>query len=174
MPPIVTGRLVLREMDMSDLDFVADMLADPGVMRFWPAPLTRDEAQSWIERQRERYARDGCGYWLALRRDTGEPVGQAGVLMIDWTGEPQPVLGYMIHRPFWRCGYATEAARACCDFIRDVLRQQTVYTLIRPENEASIAVAMKLGMRAGEHIEHYGFEHVVFRLDRGEAVRDRG
>ncbi|HZU25451.1 MAG TPA: GNAT family N-acetyltransferase [Bryobacteraceae bacterium] len=167
MDPLFTSRLVLRELAADDIDFLAGMLADTEVMRYWPAPLTRAEAETWIDNQQKRYARDGCGYWLAARRETGEPVGQAGVLMLDWTGESLPALGYMIHRPFWRMGYATEAARACCDFIWNALRQQTVYTLIRPENEASLAVARKLGMSAGEHIQYHGFEHVVFRLDHG-------
>jgi len=166
MEPIVTARLLLREMGPDDLDFLAGMLADAEVMRYWPAPLTREESREWIDRQRQRYARDGCGYWLALRRDTGEPVGQAGVLMLDWTGEPRPALGYMIHRPFWRMGYATEAARASCEFIWNVLQQPVAWTLIRPENEPSLAVARRLGMTAVGSIQHYGFEHVVFELER--------
>src|SRR5581483_10927925 len=123
MNPITTERLTLRELELGDLDFVASILGDAEVMRYWPAPLTREQAVEWIERQRERYARDGCGYWLAVDRATGAPVGQAGVLMLNWSGEPRPALGYMIHRPFWRRGYATEAARASCEFIWDVLRQ---------------------------------------------------
>ena len=165
MSPILTPRLLLREMTSGDLEFLAAMLADSEVMRFWPAPLSRDESVAWIERQRERYARDGCGYWLALDRATGEPVGQAGVLMLNWTGQPEPALGYMIHRPFWRRGYATEAAHASCDFVRHVLRRPIAYTLIRPENEPSLGVALKLGMTAGEHIEYHSFEHVIFSLD---------
>jgi RimJ/RimL family protein N-acetyltransferase len=31
-----TDRLMLREMSQGDLDFVATMLADPEVMRFYP------------------------------------------------------------------------------------------------------------------------------------------
>lgn len=160
---------MLREMAADDLDFLAEMLADPDVMRFWPAPLGREESIQWIERQQERYARDGCGYWLAVDRHSGQPIGQAGVLMLDWMGHPEPVLGYMIHRPFWRNGYATEAARACCHFIRDVLRRPVIYTLIRPENEPSLAVARKLGMSAGERIRDHGFEHVVFAMPSNGA-----
>ena len=166
--PILTDRLILREEVPGDLDFLASMLADTEVMRYWPSTLSREESAAWIERQRGRYARDGCSYWLALRRDTSEPVGQAGVVMLEWAGEgPRPALGYMIHRPFWRRGYATEAARASCEFIWNVLRQPIVWTLIRPENEPSLGVARKLGMIAGERVQHYGFEHIVFTLVRG-------
>ena len=33
-PVLETSRLILREMSLSDLDFVASMLAHPEVMRF--------------------------------------------------------------------------------------------------------------------------------------------
>jgi RimJ/RimL family protein N-acetyltransferase len=38
---IETERLVLREMSLDDLDFVAAMLAPPEVMRFWPQVYSR-------------------------------------------------------------------------------------------------------------------------------------
>lgn len=43
MTPILeTARLQLRELVPSDLDFVAEMLADAEVMRYYPRRLTRD------------------------------------------------------------------------------------------------------------------------------------
>jgi RimJ/RimL family protein N-acetyltransferase len=164
MNPILTPRLSLREIRDNDLDFLSALLADPEVMRYWPKPLSRIEAQDWIVRQQTRYAKDGCGYWLAVDRVTNEPVGQAGVLMVEWDGSIKPALGYMIHRPFWRQGYAFEAAQASRDFIWDTLRQPVAYTLIRPENEPSLGVARKLGMTARPSIQHYGLEHIVFEL----------
>jgi hypothetical protein len=72
---LTSARLALRELVLSDLDFVAEMLADPVVMRYYPKPLTRVEAQAWIERQRARYARDGHGLWLVSDEGTGRPIG---------------------------------------------------------------------------------------------------
>src|ERR671917_591908 len=105
-----TPRLILRELDPDDLDFVAALLADPEVMRYWPRPYTREEAEAWVRRQRERYARDRHGYWLAVEKATGQPVGQAGLLTVEVEGVEEPALGYIIHRPFWRRGFAVEAA----------------------------------------------------------------
>ncbi len=44
-----TDRLALREMSLDDLDFVATMLADPQVMRFYPKCYSREESAGWIE-----------------------------------------------------------------------------------------------------------------------------
>ena len=75
-----TPRLLLRELGVEDLDFIAELLGDPLVMRYWPRPYTREEAAEWIRRQQQRYARDGHGYWLAVEKASGQPVGQVGLL----------------------------------------------------------------------------------------------
>ena len=54
-----TERLQLREMIPADLEFVAAMLDDPEVMRFYPRRYTRAEAEGWIERQRRRQRHSG-------------------------------------------------------------------------------------------------------------------
>ena len=75
-----TPRLELGRLTAADLDFVALMLADPEVMRYYPKTYTRDEAREWIQRQLDRYARDGHGLWLVVDRATREPLGQCGLL----------------------------------------------------------------------------------------------
>ena len=49
MPPPPTARLRFRAMTDDDLDAMADLLGDPVVMTYYPAPKTRAEAQAWIE-----------------------------------------------------------------------------------------------------------------------------
>ncbi|MEJ2084896.1 MAG: GNAT family N-acetyltransferase, partial [Acidobacteriota bacterium] len=49
-----TLRLGLRQMTRDDLEYLAALMSDPEVMRYFPAPLTRDEAGAWIERQMDR------------------------------------------------------------------------------------------------------------------------
>lgn len=161
-----TPRLVLRELDSGDLDFVAAMLADPEVMRYWPRPYAREEAEAWVRRQRERYARDGYGYWLAVERATGRPVGQVGLLTVELDGVEEAALGYIIHHPFWRRGFATEAAAATLDYALGTLGKRRVIAPIRPENVPSLAVARKLGMVPERRISFAGFEHLIYALTR--------
>ena len=166
-----TPRLLLREMSLDDLDFVAAMLAHPEVMRFWPQPFSREEAADWVRRQQERYARDGFGYWLALNKATRQPIGQAGLLAQEVDGVAEVGLGYIIHRPFWRRGFATEAATACRDYAFDCLGKQRVIALVRPENAPSQGVALKLGMKLEKRVTFAGFEHLVFAVS--QAVRGK-
>jgi RimJ/RimL family protein N-acetyltransferase len=163
---IETERLVLREMTLRDLDFVAAMLAHPEVMRFWPQVYSREEAETWVRRQRERYVRDGHGYWLVLDRAAGEPVGQAGILQVEIEGQKEAGLGYLVHRPFWRRGFGSEAAAASLDWAFDHLDPPRVVSLIRPENVPSIGVARKLGMEEAGRTMYAGFEHLVYAIAR--------
>ena len=161
-----TPRLILREMSPEDLDFVAAMLADAEVMRFYPRCYSRRSGN--LDRAaNRRYARHGHGLWLALEKGGGQPVGQVGLLIQRIRGVEEKEVGYLMHRPFWRRGFATEAARACLDHAFTALARQRVIALVRPENTPSQAVARKLGMQPElQTVEHSGFEHLVFSVSR--------
>jgi RimJ/RimL family protein N-acetyltransferase len=165
-----TPRLALREMSLDDLDFVAAMLGDPEVMRFYPKVYSRDEARGWLVRQRERYARDGHGLWLVADRATGEPVGQVGLLTQLVDGVREPEIGYLIHRPFWRRGLASEAALGVRSWAFDVLGHPRVVSLIRPENLPSQGVARKLGMTAEKRTQVWELEHIVFSVSKADVL----
>ncbi len=161
-----TPRLLLRELSPGDLDFVAELLADPEVMHFWPKTYTRDEAEEWIRRHAERYTRDGYGYWLALDKISGQPIGQAGLLAQQVDGVAETGIGYMIHRPYWRQGFATEAARYCRDYAFGTLSKERIVVLVRPENVVSVKVANKIGFTRERETNYAGFVHTVFARSR--------
>ncbi len=166
-PVLETSRLVLREMSLNDLDFVASMLAHPEVMRFWPRCYSREEAEEWVRQQQDRYARHGHGYWLALEKATVQPVGQAGLLTLEVDGVEEVSLGYIVHRPFWRKGFATEAGAACLDYAFETFGEPRVIAPIRPENTPSQGVALKLGMEPEKRTTYRaGFEHLIFSISR--------
>lgn len=161
----IASRLVFREMAKGDLDFVAGMLAHPEVMRYYPKCYSRAEAEGWVQRQRDRYLRDGHGLWLVQDKTSGEPIGQVGLLLQQVDGVAEPEVGYLIHRPFWRRGYATEAALATRDFAFAAGRDHVI-SLIRPENLPSQGVARKLGMTIAKTTVFAGFDHFVFAVAR--------
>lgn len=164
-----TARLVFREMSLADRDFVGSMLSDPEVMRHYPQEIVRAGAEPWIQRQLGRYRRDGHGLWLVLDKVSGGAVGQVGLSMQDVNGVLEPEVGYLIHRPFWRRGLATEAATAVRDHAFTRLDKPRVVSLIRPANNPSQRVAKKLGMTVEGRADHRGLEHLVYAVSRGET-----
>src|SRR5262245_43566157 len=142
------------------------MLGDAETMRFYPKPYTRDEAREWIERQRRRYVMDGHGLWLVSLKETGEPVGQVGLIRqhVDEVAEDE--VGYLIARPHWRKGLATEAALGTRDHAFGALGKGRVISLIRPANLPSQGAARKLGMTVEKTTCCWDLEHLVFSLRR--------
>src|SRR5437016_942496 len=46
-----TDRLALRELVPDDIEFLATMLANPDVSRFYERQFTRADAQAWLDKQ---------------------------------------------------------------------------------------------------------------------------
>jgi RimJ/RimL family protein N-acetyltransferase len=164
-----TPRVILREMTPEDIDFIAEMMAHPEVNFFYERRFTREESEIWLERQIERYRRDGTGLWLVLNRTTGDPIGQVGLAMQDVEGSRLPEIGWLLHRPYWGQGYATEAGAAVRDSALNDWGHSRLISLIRPVNLASQRVARRLGMTDRRRVQFHGFEHCVFEIAKGQA-----
>lgn len=135
-------------------------------MRYWPAPLTCEEADAGIEKQLKRYDRDGCGYWLVSLWETGKPVSQAGVMMIEIDVVVEPGLGYIIDFSAWGNGYATEAVAACVRYAFKTLGSDRIVAPILPANTASAHVAEKVGMLPEKTTMFAGLEHLIYSVSR--------
>jgi ribosomal-protein-alanine N-acetyltransferase len=168
-PILETPRLALRELSTGDLDFVAGMLGNPEVSRYYERRFSREDAAAWIDRQLERYRRDGHGLWLVRERATGAPVGQVGLAMQDVDGGRRAEIGWLLDRPFWGRGYATEAGSATRDAAFRRWGYDGVISLIRPENQPSQRVAQRVGLAPGKRVEFHGFTHIVFALARPDG-----
>ena len=138
------------------------MLGNPEVSRYYERTFTRDDAAAWLARQQERYARDGHGLWLAIERVTGSPIGQVGLVLQDVEGRRRPEIGWLLDRPFWGRGYATEAAAATRDAALGRWRYPEVISLIRAVNVRSCRVAERIGMHADTPVQFHGYEHLVY------------
>ena len=165
-----TPHTFLREILGNDAEFLLQMMSDPEVMRFYPNPYTERDVRESIDRARKSYREDGCGLWLVVDRERGEPVGRVGLIRQDVNGVDEFEVGYMIHRPYWRRGLASEAALAVRDYAFRERRLQRVVSLIHPDNLPSQGVARKLGMQRVGSCPHAGREHHVFAVESDLAM----
>lgn len=150
------GRLRLRMFREGDLDGLAGMYGDAETMRHIGdgRVLTREETWRAIAGMLGHWALRGHGMWALELVDSGELVGRVG--FIDPPGWPGFELGWLVARPHWGRGFATEAARVALDHAVRALRRDRVISLIRPGNRASARVAAKIGMRQESAIEFLG------------------
>ncbi|HUR13192.1 MAG TPA: GNAT family N-acetyltransferase [Mycobacteriales bacterium] len=148
---ISTERLVLRTWRPSDREPFAALNADPVVMEHFPAVLTRQDSDAFVDRIESHFAQHGYGLW-ALEHD-GEFLGFTG---LSWAeGLPMsPCLevGWRLAQHAWGHGYATEAARAALEVGLEQADSVVSFTAVR--NERSWRVMERLGMHRESVFEH--------------------
>ena len=145
--PAATSRLTFREMEHSDLDFMAGLLGDADVMRYYARPKTRAEARAWVDWNVGLYRDRGFGLWLIEHGETGQPVGDCGLTPQVVDGVEEIELGYHVHPDFQGRGLATEAAIAVLDYARSTLGRHRIVAIIDPLNTPSKRVAERAGLR---------------------------
>jgi RimJ/RimL family protein N-acetyltransferase len=168
-----TVRLILRELEPEDAAALALVLSDRETMRYYPAPLDRQQVQEWIVRNRRRYHDDGVGLWAMVLKSSGEVIGDCGITRQQVEGEHLYEVGYHLRRDHWGQGLATEAAIACRDWAFANLKADRVISLIRPENIASQRVAERNGMKVWKRINWRSLPHNVYAIDRAEWERKK-
>jgi RimJ/RimL family protein N-acetyltransferase len=153
-------RLSYRPISLDDFEPYAEFLADPECTRYllFPDPHSRELSRSLLERNVR--AHDGTIGMYTLH-DGDELVGWAGFQRREITGAPEVELGWLIRKPHWGKGYASEAARTLSTRGPDRLIH-----LIHPENAASIAVAKKLGAEHERDTEIRGGPVAIYASDR--------
>jgi len=140
-----TERLTLRPLTLGDLDEMATLLGDAEALVLWGGPLDREGARAWVERNIARYASHGFGRCAVIWRETGELVGDCGLIPTVVEGVDEVELGWITRRSFWGRGIATEAGAAWRDHGLGALGLPRIVSMIKPENVASRRIAEKLG-----------------------------
>lgn len=84
--PAQTSRLVLRAWREDDFDAFAAMNADPRVMEYFPAPLTREESAAFFGHIREEFQTEGFGLYAVERISDGLLLGYTGLHRVTFDG----------------------------------------------------------------------------------------
>lgn len=142
-----TPRLLLRPLRDADLDAVAAMHADPRVVAYLHAPLSRSESAELLARLRALTARDGVGLSAVELLGDGTFIGLVGLARPrEMPLAPCVEISWRLASPYWGRGYATEAARACLDHGFQRLGVPEILAWTSRPNVASQRVMERLGM----------------------------
>lgn len=162
---LVTDRLTIRRFRDDDLDALAEMYADPEVMRFLGGPRTREDAATRLGWMIEEYESQPFGMWGIALREQNTLIGRCGIIRQELIHGPEHEIAYLLGRPWWGRGYATEAAAAVRDHARDELGLGRLVSLIDHTNFASQAVARRIGMVYERDVVHEGHPVGMFVLE---------
>jgi ribosomal-protein-alanine N-acetyltransferase len=149
-PTLETERLLFRELRLSDAQGMFELDSDPEVVRYaGDQPQTHiDQARQRIEGIRQQYQDLGLGRWAAIRKDTQEFIGWAGLKYIqEINGRTYAYdLGYRFLKKHWGHGYATEAAQAFITHGFDAMQLKSISAYADVRHTASRHVLEKCGL----------------------------
>jgi len=148
-----TERLVLRQLEVSDLEDIYRIYHSGDVCRFIePMSEDRDEEKAKLESYiYYMYGFYGFGLYAVCLKDSGRMIGRCGVWMSEIDGSPEMEIGYMIDANEQRKGYALESVLAVIDFARNETDAERIVAKIHHENDASARLALKAGfVKKGE------------------------
>ncbi|HEY0407786.1 MAG TPA: GNAT family N-acetyltransferase [Pyrinomonadaceae bacterium] len=168
MDEIETTRLRLRQFTPDDLDDLADIFSDALVLKYLAAgtAATREETEVALLSMIRHWQRNGYGRWAAIDRATQKLIGYGGLRSFDGT----PELVYLLDRPYWGIGLATEIALACLEYGFMRHRFERIIGFAKPGNLASRRVLEKVGMKFERHDRFFNIDVVVHSLTRSSYL----
>jgi ribosomal-protein-alanine N-acetyltransferase len=172
---VQTERLRLRRWRDEDRTPFAALNADPEVMEFFPAKLSRAESDAFIDKVEAMFDARGYGLWAV--DDTDGFIGYVGLWPAEFPAHFTPAveIGWRLARSAWGKGYATEAARRALEFGFDELGLSAIVSFTAVLNVRSQRVMQRIGMvrdTAGDFDHpnvpagHRLRPHVLYRLGR--------
>lgn len=151
------ARLRLRQWRAADREPFAVLNADPTVMEFFPALLSRAESDAMASRCEGLIAERGWGLWAAVTKNGREFLGFVG---LHRTAPEMPFsfgieISWRLAARHWGNGYATGEACAGLRVGFTQLHFPEIVAFTAVGNSRSRAVMERIGMRhTGEFFEH--------------------
>ena len=143
-----TERLTLRRLSLDDAAFILELLNDPSFLRFIGDKGVRnlEDARRYILKGPiESYQQLGFGIYLVALKTSMVPIGMCGLVKRDALEDAD--IGFAFLPEFRSRGYAFESAAAVKDYGLSVLGLQRLLAITNKDNEGSIRVLEKIGMK---------------------------
>jgi RimJ/RimL family protein N-acetyltransferase len=155
-----TDRLILRRLEVEDAKFIFRLVNEPSFLRFIGDKGVRSvaDAREYILQGPVRsYEQFGFGLYLTELKveravppgpsDNSRrvPIGICGLLKRE--SLPDVDIGFAFLPEFCGQGYAFESASAVMTYVREVLGIGRIMAITDPDNERSIRVLEKLGLK---------------------------
>jgi RimJ/RimL family protein N-acetyltransferase len=167
-----TDRMLFRTHERGDeADFVA-MHTDPEDRRYvggqaWPL----EKAQHRFRNEYLGQPTETFGLWATIFKEEGRYIGCCGLRGIP--GGKSAHLGYYFARPYWRRGFASEAAKAFIDVAIGRLGLMTVVAEVQKGNLASERILQKFGFKYVRREEIPGSNRVILSYELSSSAWER-
>jgi ribosomal-protein-alanine N-acetyltransferase len=163
MTVMETERLLIEDWQADDWQAFRYIATNPQVMRYiGDGQIWDDERiQQWVKRQMDNRAAFGFTLWKLVEKSNQRLIGFCGLQFLANTGEIE--IGWWLAEDCWGKGLATEAAQSVLQYGLDTFQFKRIISIAHPDNQASINIMKKLGMK---------FEKLTDGRELGLIVQD--
>jgi [ribosomal protein S5]-alanine N-acetyltransferase len=145
---IETERLKLRRLTTDDAEFILELLNEPSFIRNIgnKGVRTIEGARLYIlNGPVASYERHGFGLYMVELKESGARAGICGLIKRESLADVD--VGFAFLPRFWSKGYAFESASAVKAYALGNLGLARIVAIVNPDNEGSIRVLEKLGLK---------------------------
>jgi RimJ/RimL family protein N-acetyltransferase len=168
VPEIETARLRLRAFTPDDSDDLCSIYGDPDVARGFITrkPKSEEETLAMLARDIEWFDGRGVGVWGVVYKENEKLIGRAALQYLDQT--PEVEASFILAKPYWRQGLATEVARALLQYGFEGAGLGRIVGVAHVDHVASHRVMEKAGMKYERDGRFYGSRMRYYSISREE------
>lgn len=164
-----TERLIVRHLQADDLDEMDAICGDAELMRYVGdgQPISREQAQKWIEQSLENYRKRGYGCSAVIDKSDGSFIGYCGLVYAHGSDDAEII--YVLKKAYWGRGLASEVASAMIEYGFTEHGLKRIIATIDPANLGSIRIVEKTGMKYLQNrLDENNLPEVVYVIERAE------
>jgi len=169
---IETDRLILRDIEETDVEGIFALDSDPEVHTFLGTqPIkTLDQAREIIQYIRKQYEENGIGRWAIVDKQSNDFVGWTGLKYEQLVRKEFDYydIGYRLRRAYWGKGIATETALESLKYGFEKLNLKEICGAAAIAHQASNHILQKIGLRFVETFEFEGTLDNFYKLEQSE------
>ncbi len=160
---IETNRLILRNLELSDVQGIFELDSDPDVHKYLGNnPIkTLKEAEGIVTYIRNQYTQHGIGRWAVIDKLTNEFIGWSGLKYETQVKKDEPYfdIGYRLKKKFWGKGIATESAKLALAYGFEELKLKEISGAADVQNIASNKILQKIGLKYANRFNYDNEPH---------------
>jgi ribosomal-protein-alanine N-acetyltransferase len=165
-----TERLAFRALTKKDFGTWLPFFEDKQILTYFgidPNLPHQELCENWFTKVFHRYENNLGGMNAIILKETGELIGQCGLLIQTVQGKKRLEVGYSLLQKFRGFGYGSEAAIKCKEFAFDNSLAGQLISMIHIDNLASEKVALKNGMSLESIIDYEGMVAKIYTIEKG-------
>ena len=170
-PLIESERLILRQITPKDAADLFACQSDPEVFRYSrrSEETSLESATHTLNRLLKWHQERFMLSWAIVLKENQRFIGR--FQMEEWSDEDhRAAVGYLLGKPYWGNGYATEALRAVIAYLFEQTTVNRIYASTWAENTASARVLEKARMRFEGLSRQKRFAKGAFRDTKNYAI----